>query len=82
MECRRFALAGDARAVVINPAGDGRVILGLIRLKGMKVIERREAALEIADPDTHFHMGCNDSGDILYITSKNSTSLILLFSAF
>jgi len=78
IECRRFALAGDDRVAVINPVGQGRVRLALIRLQGMTLIERRDVGLEIDDFDTNFHMGANDSGDVLHITSKNSVSFFKL----
>ena len=78
MPCRRFALAGDDRVAVINPAGPNRVRLALIQLHDMSFIERRDVELEINDFDTNFHMGTNDSGDILHITTTNSVSFFKL----
>ena len=78
IKCRRFALIPQSRAVLIHPSCPGKVTLGLIRLDDMSVIRRREALLDISGFDTNFRMGCDSSGEILYVADRDSVSFFEL----
>ncbi len=78
LKCRSFALIPKSRAVTIHPSGPGQVTLVLIRLDDMSVIRRREALLDISDFDTNFRMGCDPSGEILYVADRDSVSFFEL----
>lgn len=70
--CRRFAYNGNGVAVSINPSEGGEVTLTTVSVPDMKVIKRRNAALDITDFHTNFDMGFNEEGDIFYITGPDS----------
>jgi hypothetical protein len=76
--CERFVQAGGDRVVTVQPAGDGRAALSLIRASDMSVIQSREADLDISDSDAGFPMGCNESGDILYIPAEGGVVFFAL----
>jgi len=80
MEGRRFALVSPSRAVLIQPSGPGKVTLSLISLHDMSLIQRREVLLDIRDFDTNFRMGCDPSGEILYVAGRDSVSFFGLTS--
>ena len=80
IESRRFALVSQSRAVIIYPSGPGKMTLGLVSLPDMSVIKRREALLDISDFDTNFWMGCDPSGEILYVAGRDSVSFFELTS--
>lgn len=78
MNCLGFACAKSDRAAAISHSSGGKSTLAMIDVDTMNIMSRRTVSLNMSGLHTNFRMGCDEKGNILHVTERDSVSFFKL----